>query len=103
MLERVKRAVVESYIGAIALGYLLAEVIFAFANIVSSPLSNWIERRDYQYLLQSVAPVSKLHFQDALPPLIRCAVYLTVWYQLLRWLYMTPSRDEKSAPSPESQ
>ena len=38
MLERFKRALVESFIGAIGLGYLLAQGILHFVNIFASPV-----------------------------------------------------------------
>jgi hypothetical protein len=38
MFNRLKRAVVESYVGAIALGYLFAQGMFRFVNIFASPV-----------------------------------------------------------------
>lgn len=38
MLNRLKRTLVESFVGAIALGYLLAQTILHFVNIFASPV-----------------------------------------------------------------
>jgi hypothetical protein len=38
MFERLKQSVVESYIGAIALGWLLAQSLVHFANIFTARL-----------------------------------------------------------------
>src|SRR6185437_5096899 len=42
MFERLKRTLVESYVGAIALGYLLAQVILHFVEIFASPVAVWV-------------------------------------------------------------
>jgi len=103
MLERVKRALVQSYIGAITLGYLLAETIFAFANIFASPLEDWIQRQDYQRLVQSVFRSTDVQLHVAVPHLIRCVLYLILFSILLRWLYLEPTKREEleSAPNLE--
>ena len=48
MLERLKRALVESFVGAIALGYLLAQGILHFVNIFASPIAGWVSRSYYK-------------------------------------------------------
>lgn len=101
MLNRIKRAVVESYIGAIALGYLLAQIIITLVEVFVRPLVGWIATT--RYLSDMNIAATNVSFQASYPEIVRFVLSLVLWYLLLRWLYMTPSRAEKSQPSPESQ
>jgi hypothetical protein len=103
VLSRLKRALVESFVGAIALGYLMAQGIISFAGIFATPVGAWISRNEFPGFAASgrLAPISP--FDPALPDLIRFAVYLVVWYALLRWLYFKPLKTEASESSASSQ
>ncbi|HKW88849.1 MAG TPA: hypothetical protein VJN21_08840 [Candidatus Acidoferrales bacterium] len=101
MLERIKRAVVESYIGAIALGYLLAAVILNFVRIFATPLSVWVAETHHRGELPSV-PTASFTFQDAYPEIVEFVLSLVLWYLLFYWLYMKAARAEKSQTAAES-
>ena len=102
MFERLKRTLVESYVGAIALGYLLAQVILHFVEIFASPVAVWVSRNYYQSIVPRTTPSAGLSFQDALPELERFLVLLLVWYLLLRWLYFKPVKETaEPLPNPE--
>ena len=102
MFERLKRTLVESYVGAIALGYLLAQVILHFVEICASPVAVWVSRNYYQSIIPRTTPSAGLSFQDALPELERFLVLLLVWYLLLRWLYFKPVKETaEPLPNPE--
>ena len=106
MFERLKRTLVESYVGAIALGYLLAQVILHFVNFFSSPVTAWLTawavRVEY-WRLKPPSPASAVwSLQDASPELIRFLLLLLVWYVLLRWLYFKPVKETADPmPNPE--
>jgi len=90
MLNRLKRALVESFVGAIALGYVLAQIIMHFVNVFASPIVAWIVRDEYHQLApQSSAPMA-LPYRYALPELLSFLLLLLVWFALLRWLYWKP-------------
>jgi hypothetical protein len=57
MLERLRETLVQTYVGAIGLGYLLAHCVMHLAGVVTTPLGKWITRREYGDLLQR-PPVS---------------------------------------------
>jgi hypothetical protein len=94
MFDRLKQALVESYVGAIALGYLFAQVILHFVNIFASPVGGWISRKQYGGLVPGNTALPGFSLQDALPELIRFFVLLLVWSVLLRWLYFRPRANE---------
>lgn len=89
MFERLKRPLVESYVGAIALGWLLASGILNFASIFSSPVLGWVTRNEVLTLSHVTVPVG-FQLRDALPELIKTFLVLLIWYVLFRWLYFKP-------------
>ena len=98
MIERLKRALVESYVGVIALGYLLAQCILHFVNIFASPVVGWITRNEYREVIPRGTALAVFSLKDSLPELVRFFVLLLVWYLLVRWLYFTPLKKETSGP-----
>jgi hypothetical protein len=93
MLERLKVALVESYVGAIALGWIFSQGILYFAFIFVAPLAAWAQRREYSGLNSGTTSPMGFTLQVALPYLYRCVGLLVVGYLLLRWLYFkTPER-----------
>ena len=105
MLKRLKKALVESFVGAIALGWIFAQGILHFANIFATPLAGWITRGEYRGLSNSVTLPSGFLFRDALPDLIRSFFMLLMGYILLRWLYFKPlgTPERESAVNPEKE
>lgn len=100
---RLKKALVESFVGAIALGWLIAQGILHFANMFSAPFAGWLTRREYRTLMhQPVGPIGP-SFQDALPELAKSAALLIVGYLLLRWLYFKPIAELPSESNENQQ
>src|SRR5262245_3815115 len=100
MLNRLKRTLVDSFVGAIALGWLLAQGIVHFSRIFSAPVAHWTARNEYRGLLDHGNISSSFSFQDAVPDLIGSLSLLLVWYLLFRWLYFTPLKPEQTNPTP---
>lgn len=103
MFERLKGAVVKSYVGAIALGYLLAQCILHFVNIFAAPVAGWVSRNDYRAIIPGGAALRGFSLKDALPDLSRFVVLFVVWYVLLRWLYFTPPKTDEPEPVPNPE
>jgi hypothetical protein len=103
MFERLKRALVESFVGAIALGYLLAQCILHFVNTFASPIAGWVSRNDYRAIIPGGAALAGFSLKDALPDLSRFVVLFLVWYLLVRWLYFTPPKTNASEPAPNTE
>jgi predicted acyltransferase len=90
MFRRLRRALVESFVGAIALGYLFAQAILHFAGIFSAPVAGWLMRREYPAAMEHANVVTGFSMRDGLPELVRSLALLLVGYLLLRWLYFAP-------------
>jgi hypothetical protein len=100
MFERLRQAAVESFVGAIALGYLLAQVIMHFVGTFVAPVQAWITQRELHLVMPGGPTVAStgLSFQSAAPELIRFLLLAMVWYVLMRWLYFRPLRKELPGP-----
>ena len=103
MFERLKRALVESFVGAIALGYLLAQSILHFVNIFASPIAGWVSRNAYRAIIPGGAALAGFSLKDALPNLSRFVLLFVVWYVLVRWLYFTPPKIDAAEPEPNPE
>ncbi len=95
MLDRLRRILVESYVGAIAMGWVLADCIAHFVGIFSAPIAGWVSQKNYYDLTQKmtgpkVTGSLPFPFQDALPELVRTALFLLIWFAIVRWLYYKP-------------
>jgi len=86
-MRKLKRAIVESFVGAVALGYLLAEGIMSVVSIFTAPLNSWITRQDYG---SEVHVNTAFSFRYAWPQAARSIGLLVLFYIHLRWLYFTP-------------
>ncbi len=100
MLDKLKRALVESYVGAIALGYLLAQCILHFVNIFASPVMGWITRNEFGEMMPNIRRLSHSPLEYAIPELVTFLLLLVIWYVLLRWLYFKPFKQEVVGPAP---
>jgi hypothetical protein len=98
MFDRLKRVLVGSFIGVVALGYLLAIVIQYFVSAFTSPIAAWAGRNLYPGPMTQGAASLSLPLRSALSPATAFVLLLLVWYVLLRWLYFTPVKEEVSGP-----
>jgi len=90
MFEQLKRTLVESYVGAIALGWLFAQALVHFANIFAAPVASWIARNEYGRLTGGAAVSARFCLRQALPELVSSFSLLVIWYVLMRWVYFKP-------------
>ena len=101
MFDDLKQVLVRSFIGAIALGYLLAQAILNFAGIFTAPVVGWTTRR----LLRGLVPadISGVRFglllQAALPEAMMFVILIVLWYALLWWLYPLSHQEKPSQPN----
>jgi hypothetical protein len=99
----VKQSVVESFVGAIALGWLFAQGVVHFAYVFSSPISAWIMRYEYGRFSGRLPISVSFLWKDAASELVRSFFLLLLWYILLRWLYFSPPEKETANPTQKSE
>jgi hypothetical protein len=101
MLERFKKALVDSFVGAICLGWIFAQAILHFVGIFSTPVASWIIRREYRSAIADMGTSQCCAFQEAVPELLRCVGLFLLGYFLLRWLYYkSPTAKEEATAEP---
>ncbi len=93
MLKKLRAVLVQSYVGAIGLGWLFAQGILHFTGIFSSPFASWLTRQRYRGLIEERGYPTDLSLKDSLPEALKSALILIVAYLLLRWLYYKPLPD----------
>lgn len=105
MFERLRRGVVQSYVGAIALGWLLADAVMHFAGIFAAPVASWISRREFHEMPGPPHPNFSTDFLmlDALPELIRTVAIVVAWLLLFYWLYLRPVNDKEGDSIPGAE
>ncbi len=93
MLERLKIALVQSYVGAIAIGLTLSSGISQVARLAVNPVTVWQQQRQYgdNYPIGLPRPAP---FASALPQLLMAVLLLLVAYGLLRWLYYPRAEEQ---------
>jgi ABC-type spermidine/putrescine transport system permease subunit II len=94
MLKRLRVALVKSFVGAIALGWIFSQGIFHFAFIFATPVASWLQRRQYGGLIGRNGISTSFSVAEALPEVIKAVVLLLVGYILIRWLSFKPLEDE---------
>ena len=97
MLEQVRRILVDSFIAAIGLGYLLAEIVLYFINIFTSPVSIWIARM----IFPDTTASRRFPLEAALPQVIGFVLLLALWFVLFRWLYPISLQEQTTDPEAE--
>jgi hypothetical protein len=100
MFSRLKRGLVESYVGALALGWIFAYAILDFVSIFTAPLANWVTRTEYRTML--IPDPGSLLLRASLPYVLAAPALFLLGYGLLRWLYFPP-RAESSEPVATSE
>jgi len=101
MLERLKKALVESFVGTIALGWLLAQGVVHFTYILTGPLSVWITRHEFRDMSGRPDASPVFLVQEALLELARSFSLLLLGYVLPRWLYFNPPAKETFESGPD--
>ena len=94
-MNKLKAALVESFVGTVALGWMFALAIEHFANAFAAPWRVWATQRVFS---SGLRPATNLHFslQDCAADLIVAALLVLIGLALLRWLYFKPTENAAS-------
>jgi len=93
MFDRLKRVLVESFVGAIGLGYLLAQIALYFMSMFTAPVSGWAEKRLVRGIVGGTTANLGFPLEASLTPGLAFLLLSLIWYVLLRWLYFTPPKE----------
>jgi hypothetical protein len=93
MFRRLKRELKASYVGAIALGYMLAQLVYYFVGAFAAPVTSFVSEAQYQRIQPTQAHPPGLLYIAAAPDLIRFVLMALIWYGLFYWLYLSAERE----------
>jgi hypothetical protein len=99
MLDRIKKALVESFVGVIIVGGLFVSGITSCVSGIAAPLANWLTesiqraKNPVGYPAQPPQFLYQLFFREW----ITSALILLVAFLLLRWLYIEPAAEPSDA------
>jgi hypothetical protein len=96
MFGRLKTVLVESFVGAIALGWVFAQAILHLISAVTAPISEWEQQRFLSEL--RVGDHLRYPLLAWIPELIAAIALAAVGLLLLRWLYYTPIASRSAGP-----
>jgi hypothetical protein len=102
MIDRLRTALVESFVGTILVGWLFAEALIHAVRIITNPLVMWEAQafaRTLSYGTGSTRPpTERFPWSASLPEALSAVLLLLVAYALLRWLFydQTPPVDSSS-------
>ena len=98
MPRRLKSVLVDSFVGAIALGWIFAYGIMHFAYVFVAPVSAWVQRQQLRDM--PGAPLrTGFTLWDSVPEFASSIALLLAGYALLRWLYYKPVEPEAVSES----
>lgn len=97
MMTRIRTALIEHHVGAIAVGFLIAQVAIQIITAVIQPLSIYVLGR-FQGQNRFASFRSEWNWGYLITPVVGIALYLLVIYFLLRWLYFPAVVPEASEP-----
>jgi hypothetical protein len=103
MFRRLKTALVDSFVGAIAAGYLLAEALENIGYAFAAPFSHWMSERALQLASYSTAERPSLSLSAGLTSLLLGSIYLLISLVLVRWLYFDYPRHQAPLTIPEPE
>jgi multisubunit Na+/H+ antiporter MnhB subunit len=86
-MRRIREVLLNEYIGAIAIGFILAQVVAGIVSTVVTPIAfYWESRRRPANAFESRA----FSWESLLVPLVSVVLYLLAAYLLVHWLYLRP-------------
>lgn len=102
MHERLKAALVDSFVGAIAIGLLVSQGLAEIVGLFINPITVWLQQRQRSESFPPGSPDASLAFQSVFIQLIRAVLVLMIAYGMLYWLYFPKSAQKDQEADPET-
>jgi hypothetical protein len=95
-----KAALRDSFVGAIAIGYLLGEGVEQIAIVLASPISQWVQIKGIRWF-SPLMHESEVSLQGLVPRFFDGLFFILCGWVLLRWLYYPAEMNAPSAAPSE--
>lgn len=103
MFRRLKSALVDSFVGAIAVGCLLAQALENIGYAFAAPSTRLMDERALQLASNSRAGHPSLSLAAGLPQLLLGCAYLFIAWAFLRWLYYNAPKNQTPLQTSEPE
>jgi hypothetical protein len=91
-MEKIRQVLLTESIGAVAIGFLLAQAVIAFVGaFVTTGEFLWMNRNASHSVFYNQPRT--FSWAALIAPLVSAGLYSIAAYLLMRWLYMQPSTD----------
>ena len=102
-MKRIREVLRNEYIGAIAIGVLLASAITGLIGALVQPVFFYLESKPRPSSVFATEPAQHFPWLTMISGLVPVALYFLVAYLLLRWLYLRPDvRAERESGEDQS-
>ena len=101
-MNRIREVFRNEYIGAVAIGFLLAQVIGGIVSLMMRPVDFYLERAAAPRSVFGRADTQSFPWPSLIGPAIDLLLLLLASFLLLRWLYLNPRRQPASAEAPQA-
>lgn len=108
MADLLKKALVESYVGVVAIGWMIADAAVRIASALQAPILTGFRQHLASEMVGLKPTREPIEWQLVYPDLISAAILLAFSYGLLRWLYYAkpvaaePGVEAKADPAIEA-
>ncbi len=100
-MQKIREILLNEYIGAIAIGLVLAQALGIGISIIMRPISFYLERSNRPRGLFSGAESTTFPWGSMVSPTISLVLYLLIIFALVYWLYL--KQTPKDLPAEERQ
>src|SRR4051812_33367426 len=99
-MDRLKRGLVDSFVGAICIGWMLAQGFLHLVAALVLPVNQWIVRQALLDARGRADDPGRYKVENSLPDLASAIVIFVIAYVLLRWLYFKPVAEVPAQDAP---
>ena|SRR5437899_8613465 len=102
-MNRIREALRHEYIGAVAIGFLFAQVAGAVVSLIMRPINFYLERATMPRSVFGGADTEVLGWGQLVGPIINILLLGTIAFLFLQWLYLRPMAHESRAEAPDTE
>lgn len=102
-MNRIRDVLRNEYIGAIAIGMLLAQLIGIAISLIMRPISFYLERATQSRSVFGRTDTELFPWASLIGPAINFVVLALIAFLFLQWLHFRPRPQEASTEAPETE
>jgi hypothetical protein len=93
-MNRIREVLRNEYIGAVAIGFLLAQLILTVINLIMRPINVYLDRAASPTSVFGYSKIQPFSLASLTGPVINIVLLGLISFLFLRFLYLKPTGDE---------